>query len=456
MQEGHFFNRNEPIAPNHEIRCARRGRLTAWYFWWCWILPATLAAQLRTDPRVFDESARYTRERKYSTWTLSAGAGPNIFYSDLSDFTFVPKNNWKTGYHFSLAKQFHPAFALEAQWVQANFYGEKNRLYVQGNVIDYTLNVQAYLNQMVNLPGPIQDHWNFYLKLGLGMQSFRSRLFHAEDSRIAMVKDFTGEQTDNRYVVLGYNKTSPHEKVTRKGEWVLPLGVGVLYRLHNRWDVGLESTIRFAFEDNMDNVLLGATNDRYGYTSVMLNYNFGQKKSRHSKWTYRTYGFNILGKPKKDPLLSEIELLEEEIKKYEAHRPIQRDSVVIHQQMVKIYGRHNFFQLFFTPNSHTVVRSDLEEIARLAFILRDHPQYKVEIHGFSDSAEAEPGSTSLSAQRCRAVLDILVHDLGFQPERFILVPEGSSNMLSPVDRLSPRGLQLVNRRVDLILQKIKD
>lgn len=410
-------------------------------------------SQYKTDLRVIDESARYSSEKKFKTWTIGAGYGWCIPYTDITAYTLFPSNHWDFGFNASIAKQIYPSIAFDLQFVTANMYGQKQQVYFKGHLMDFTINLQAYINQMVDFPGPIKDRWNFYLKTGIGMQAFRSRLHYVANDALVKVSDFTGQTVDKRYVVLGYDKLNPERKTARKGELIVPLGGGALYRLNNCFDIGVESTIRFSFEDNMDNILVGATNDRYWYTAINLNYHWGRKTIRHSKWTYRSYGFNIFGKPKKDPLQSEVEDLELRIQSYEANRPIKRDSVFIVHTLKKVYGRNNLHQIFFTQQNTAVDNSYHEELAWVALKLITNEQWQVELIGFSDEKEGEADNMTISETRCNNVADKLINDLGIAPQRIIITPKGNRDLLSPTRELTPRGLHFINRRVDLVIRK---
>ncbi len=413
----------------------------------------TAHAQLKTDLREIDESARYSREKKFKTWTISAGYGPVIPFTDITSHTIIPSDKWNFGISASIAKQLYPSFAFELQFLKTDMYGEKGKFYFEGDLMDFTINLQTYINQMINFPGPYRDHWDFYLKIGIGMQAFRSRLHNLADGSIVKVGDFGSDPSDMRHVVLGYDKYNPDKKITRKGELVLPMGAGVLYRINNSFDIGVESTIRFSYEDNLDNILVGATNDRYWYTGINLHYNFGEKNKRHSKWTYRSYGFNIFGKPKKDPLLSEIEDLEDRIKTYEANRPIKHDSVYIYHSAKKIYERNNLHQVFFTLKNTKVEPAYHDVLAQVVIKLMTNPSWKAELIGFSDEKDENANNMLISQQRCEEVADKLVNDLNIDPGRIIITPKGNSELLSPTYQLSPRGLHFINRRVDIVIRK---
>ncbi len=418
-----------------------------------YFMMSTPKAQYKTDLRTIDESARFSRDKKFKTWTLNIGYGPAIPFTDITKYSLFPSSHLDFGFNASVAKQLYPSFAFDLQFINTDMYGQKRDVYFEGNMMDFTLNLQAYINQMVNFPGPINDRWNFYLKMGIGMQAFRSRLHYQADDSFVKVKDFSNETTDDRYIVLGYDKFNPEKKITRKGEMIVPVGAGALYRINNCFDIGIESTIRFSYEDNMDNILSGSTNDRYWYTAINLSFHPGKKTVRHSKWTYRSYGFNIFGKPKKDPLLTEIEELENKIQSYEANRPIKRDSVFIVSNLKKIYGRNNLNQIFFNSSNTEVDKMYHEELAEIALKLLTNEKWTVELIGFSDENEELADNMAISEKRCNNVADKFIHDLGIAPDRIILTPKGNTQLLSPTRDLTPRGLHFINRRVDMVIRK---
>ncbi len=407
----------------------------------------------KTDDFVIQEYMRYSREKKFNSWSVGVGYGPMIMYTDITSYTLFPNERWNMAPMVRVTKYLNPAFAFEFQLLGGNMYGSNVGYYFEGDLIDYTISHVGVINQMLNIPGPRKDKWNFYYKIGFGATAFRSKLYHSSNDSLVMVRDFSGDTTDLRYVVLGYDIYDPDKKTARERALLIPVGVGVQYRINRSFDIGLEMTMRFSLFDKFDNILAGATNDSYWYTNLNISYKIGKKDKRHKRWTYRGYDFNIFGVKKKDPLKDEVAALEDSIKSYEAGRPVKTDSVYIIHNLKKIYGTHFIYSVYFTTGGTKVDREDLDYIAEAAIQLMKNKEWKADLIGFSDDTGPADKNMELSRKRCEVVKDIFVHDLGISADRLNIIPKGETELLSPTDKLSPRGINMVNRRVDIVIRK---
>ncbi len=407
----------------------------------------------RSDDFVIQEYMRYSAEKKFNSWSVSAGYGPLIMYTDITSYTLFPNEKWDFGPSVKVTKFLNPAFGFDAQFVEGDMYGSNVGYYFEGNLMDFTINHIGIINQVLNTPGPIKDKWNFYYKIGFGFTAFRSKLHYSSTDDVVMIRDFSGDTTDLRYVVQGYDIYNPDKKTARKGTLLLPVGIGVMYRLNRSFDVGLDMSMRFSFMDKFDNILAGATNDSYWHTTLNVSYKIGKKDKRHKRWTYRGYDFNIFGVKKKDALEDEVAAFEDSIKSYVAGRPVKTDSVYIIHNLKKIYGTNFIYSVYFTSGGTKVDREDLPYIAEAAFQLMKNKEWKADLIGFSDETGPADKNMEISRKRCETVKDILVHDLGIEPDRLNIIPKGETELLSPTDKLSPRGLNMVNRRVDIVIRK---
>ena len=416
------------------------------------LTPAPVYGQ-RADDFVIQEYMRYSREKKFNSWSVSVGYGPMILYTDITSYTLFPNEKWNMAPMLKVTKYLNPAFAFDFQLLGGNMYGSNVGYYFEGDLIDYTVSHVGIINQMLSTPGPIKDRWDFYYKIGFGATAFRSRLYHSSNDSLVMVRDFSGDTTDLRYVVHGYDIYDPDKKTGRERALLIPVGVGVMYRINRSFDVGVEMTMRFSLLDKFDNILAGSTNDSYWYTNLNISYKIGKKDKRHKRWTYRGYDFNIFGVKKKYPLEDEVAGLEDDIRKYEANRPVKTDSVFIVHNLKKIYGTNYIYSVYFSTGGVKVDREDIVYIAEAAVQMMKNPGLKVDIIGYSDETGPADKNMEISRKRCETVKDILVHDLGIDPARLNIIPKGETELLSPTDKLSPRGLHMVNRRVDIVIRK---
>jgi outer membrane protein OmpA-like peptidoglycan-associated protein len=414
----------------------------------------TVAAQMRSesDELTLTPDMIFSFGQSYNSWSVSAGFGPVIMYADQSGYTLFPNREIDFGPSVWVTKHLVPAFAFELQYLQSDMFGQEGQYGFRGNLMDVSINGIAIINQMSARPGPINDKWNYYLKIGVGATLFRSRLFDSETGE-AVRRSQIYDSSSPDFVVLGYEEDNPEEKTDRVADIVLPLGAGLMYRVSNRFDVGIESVLRFSASDRLDNILTGATNDRYLYTALNVSYKFGEKDRRHMRWTYRAEGMDMFGRPQEDPLDDEIRRLEEDIALYEANRPIDKDSVVITETLRVIYGQYNVRSIFFPAGQfRRFSPADQLLMGRVAIELNNDKEKNLVLYGYSDSEGDADDNMELSRERCLAVKEFLVHELEIGSDRVKIVPLGEENPLSPVEKLSPRGLRMVNRRVDLVVE----
>ncbi|MGB1205607.1 MAG: hypothetical protein ACPG5B_08185 [Chitinophagales bacterium] len=63
--------------------------------------------------------------------------------------------------------------------------------------------------------------------------------------------------------------------------WHIPVGIGLKFRVGDRWNLNFETNVKYALTDYLDDVSTRGDdnnlNDFYNYTSASLNYNFGLK-----------------------------------------------------------------------------------------------------------------------------------------------------------------------------------
>lgn len=88
-------------------------------------------------------------------------------------------------------------------------------------------------------------------------------------------------------------------------------------------------------------------------------------------------------------------------------------------------------------------------LAGVARYMTEHPEVVIKIQGYTDDRGSYEYNEKLSERRCLAVKDVLVKDYGVDASRFVTEPKGKVELLSDTRKLAPRGVHLVNRRVDI-------
>jgi len=410
-------------------------------------------AQFKTDKRPIEEHMRYSEEKTFNQWDIMFGYGPNILFTDFTEYLIFPTGKWYFNPVVALSYQIAPALAFDVRFMHGDLYGKGLDYYFDGDLEEYTGHVRFYINQMLPHPGPLNDKWNFYLNIGFGFQSFRNRIYHNDTGDVVHGSDIEGPAYEN-YFVLGYDKNNPYKKAKRAKELVMPIGLGTLYRLNRSFDIGIETSIHTGLEDNLDGVLLGATNDSYWHTTFNLSYKIGRKNKRHNKWTYRTHGFNVFGKKRKDPLEDEVNQFERLLQQHAGILRLQIDSVITEENDTKIYTTENTFPIYFMPGGETF--KDYENqvtMAQIAVLIKKHAEWSLEIIGHSDSAEDNP--LFISKKRAKTVKQYLISRFGIADKTIKVTAKGDSEQLTTEKGKKKTGLIQIDRRVDIVIIKPK-
>ncbi|SMO60294.1 Flagellar motor protein MotB [Saccharicrinis carchari] len=421
---------------------------------WLLIWVTSSFAQFTTDKRLIEEHMRFSGEKKFNRWDIMLGYGPNIYFTDFTDYLIIPDGKWHFSPSVALSYQLVPALAIDFRYMQGDMQQNGIHHHYDGNFLEFTGAARFYINQMINTPGPVNDKWNFYVNVGFGLQALRNRVYKNTDNQVLHASDVEGKSADGGYFVFGYDKNDPYKKISRERELVLPVGVGVLYRINRSFDLGIESNIHYGLEDNLDGILSGATNDSYWHTTINISYKIGKKNKRHSKWTYRTYGFNIFGNKRKDPLEDEVNQFERMVQQQAGILRLQIDSVITEEKSTRIYRADNTFPIYFMPGGATF--KDYENqvtMAQVAVLLRKHADWSLQIVGFADKAESNPDY--ISKKRADTVMQYLIDHYGVDKKRMQTSAMGAREQLTVEGSNKIQGRIHVDRRADIILIKPK-
>lgn len=416
----------------------------------------------RIDFYNLEEEQLYDPDKKYNTWSLTAGFGPVIYYTDVNDYVLFPSSHWRFGPSFLVSKQFGRPWSVDAQFVTADMYGEKNSRYFSGNFYDLTLNLNFSINQLVMF-GPIADRLNVYGKIGLGVNYFRARqrsLVTGDWITVADVYDATPGYprpygwADTDYLAIGYDRQNPNEKTDRGSEMLVPIGLGIDYRINKSFDIGFEMTLRNLNQDNLDVNLTGADNDSYMAAQFTLTYKIGKKNKRHALWTYKDFNLAYEKERQLNPMGRELDSLRQRLDYLAANDSSVTDTTYITKETIE--WRYNLVaSIFFDFDKSAISHEAQTTLAMVARFMKENESSRVIVQGYCDERGPDDYNIRLSERRCQAVVDVLVKDFGIDRSRFEIEPRGESELLSNTKELAPNGIHSVNRRVD-IFQKIEE
>jgi outer membrane protein OmpA-like peptidoglycan-associated protein len=107
--------------------------------------------------------------------------------------------------------------------------------------------------------------------------------------------------------------------------------------------------------------------------------------------------------------------------------------------------------VLFDTGSYTLKPGGIDEIARIADILKRYPQTRITIEGHTDSVGSEQANMVLSERRANAVADEL-RARGVDPGRITTAGLGESR---PIASNATEGGRQLNRRVALLVAPIE-
>lgn len=222
-----------------------------------------------STPKVFGGRAQYT------TWNIGINAGvlSPVLPFGSTDFT---NKDLQLGYGITIRKQLGHAFGLELEGVSGKLSGSNTD--AVGGVKYGTREFETRLAYTATLSGVVnvatvdfirrKNAVNFFVSAGGGIAAYAPKVTMA-DNTIVDFKDHAGDDGDNKYV----------------HELIIPVGVGVKFRLSDKIALNLGYTATFVDGDNLDGVS-GAypTKDKFSYGYGGIEFALGSKSKPNLDW----------------------------------------------------------------------------------------------------------------------------------------------------------------------------
>ncbi len=207
-------------------------------------------------------------------WQVNINSGTSLFFGDIKENPIIPissnNNEWRLGGGLIVGYQFSRVFGLRGQALYGQLAGTKRSLdrYFKGDYIEFNLNTTIDLNNLFGRkrPGRLVSA---YLLVGVGITNYNSTFYNFS----------TG--TKIGYIGFGYGSGIKGRTL----EGILTGGVGVNFRLNNRFTINFETANRIMNSDKMDGWVKNFKYDVYNYTSLGLSYKFGRKKIKSVRGT---------------------------------------------------------------------------------------------------------------------------------------------------------------------------
>jgi len=235
-----------------------------------------------------EESKKGTK-RKFNYFAIGLHGGWTQFYGDLRQYDFGFSKNKEDiangGGGLFIDYQLNSVVGFRANLLVGTLGGSKYGTGSASNspnanvafktfFIDYTLNTTVNFVNLMYSDRTKDRLFTSYLVGGVGFASYKAKKYRLKDT-----------QTESAGDVVG-NSSSPVSSVEAEKfttDLVLPIGLGIKFRLSKRFDFGLEYTQRFSPAGERLDATVGGkkSSDSYGYFNAYFAIKLG--KQTHSK-----------------------------------------------------------------------------------------------------------------------------------------------------------------------------
>ncbi|MFT5054577.1 MAG: OOP family OmpA-OmpF porin [Oceanospirillaceae bacterium] len=221
-----------------------------------------------------------TAKKRYNGWTLGLHGEHMTFHGDIRQYDWWPAAGERVNFGggVTVGYQINHVFGVNLNLLYGGLGGIHRAkvgeaaspsadVRFSATVIDYTVNGTFNIVNLI-YSDRTKDRWfSAYLTGGIGFVSFWSL---KQDLYTDAYEGSTGYNVPGGDVTLA-------EKKAPTTETVIPVGIGLKFRLTKRLHLNLESTFRFTVTEKLD-ATQGSTgvNDHYSTLGLGLTYTFGK------------------------------------------------------------------------------------------------------------------------------------------------------------------------------------
>ena len=416
-----------------------------------------------TDVRSLDFSSRFKKPGD-----VQYGVGASI--TRMFGGVFGGQIDYTYGKLQGASRPLDYGYQDRATWLQLGFtnpfYFKTQFHQVSANMYINISNMFLGLNRYIRAHKenkPINERkFSLYGKVGIGMIFFDSKLYDLNTGKSL-------KETDNDYKYLrGFtNKTT---------EFVVPMALGVKYKISKRFDIGLEGQYTLTNSDKLDALVFDSPKtgrfDKWAYINANLTYKFGGKNSQkeHLEWVNTLESYMTLTDEKlanlytvkdadNDGVIDELDwepdteegalvdthgrTLDSDGDGIPDHKdpepysspmlPVDDKGVNVRNdgltpeminQVKELISKENSTSgwylslVFFDLDKSNIRSTEIPELYKVARYMLKFPNARVKVKGYTDVRASEKYNMGLSERRTDAVIDYLVNTYGIDRSRF--------------------------------------
>ncbi len=209
----------------------------------------------------------------FTKFSFALHGGPLISYTDVKSSSLMRSATEILSYGGGIQFNYHisPVVTLHGRFLYGQLEGlqKKRNHEFKANIYEATFHTRLSLNSLLNPLSSSNEWMNFYTTLGAGVLMHESELIDMQ----------TGDVIRWPYMEReGVSQGDTHSA------FVIPFGLGLNFKVSERFDIGIESTMGYAFTDELDaRIVKGSRKDMYNYTSIGLTLRLG-RNNRSMDW----------------------------------------------------------------------------------------------------------------------------------------------------------------------------
>ncbi len=204
-----------------------------------------------------------------SHWQIQVDGGSSLFFGDIKQYQWWPvynyENEWRFAVGMQLNKQISPVFGIRGQGLYGQLAGTRRvwKKHFTNDYFEFNLNTTININNI--FARYRNDRFlNAYIIFGIGLQNYNTRVYELGSNKLLQsVGEGNGKSFGGRTM-----------------EGVMLGGLGLDFRLSDRWSLNLETANRAMASDMLDAHVGGFKYDIYNVTTMGFAYKFGYAKKR--------------------------------------------------------------------------------------------------------------------------------------------------------------------------------
>ena len=399
----------------------------------------------------------YTLEKDsaFAHWSIAVGIGASIFDGDIRETAkrVVPTSRLDWGFTGVIERTFNPIWGLGLGYAAMPYSAKTETQQVRGFSNEWDVFLSVNMLNLFYRSRP--QKWGIFVNLGMGMSYYNAK----------MTDRNTGE------VVIG-NGGNPMDL---KGgvAIVWPFAALLEYNFSKDFAAGFKAEYRMHDKDNFEghivNVRQGNWNDAFEVFTLTLRYKPHFKKEYH----VRNYHY---GDPDMNDIEKRLADMEEMIRNMakptdtccinntariaELEELLKKkpDTVVIVEKVpepvktITVEETKKIFNQALRGIQFETAKADIKPISfpilnNIVTIMRENPEYQLEIIGHTDNVAGVEYNQDLSERRANSVRMYLM-DRGIDKNRLTAVGKG---LTQPIATNSTAEGRQLNRRVEFVV-----